>query len=186
MRRQGKIVEWNDTRGFGFVLWHGGDERAFAHISAFADRGVRPTVGDAVTYDVTSDPRNRMRATDIRYVGAAAVARKRPRRTARQRPTPGMMEQVLGATVFIAIIAGVVWYQGDQREQRVADAATAQRHRATASTALDGRFSCTGKQYCSQMSSCDEAKFYIAHCPDTKMDGNGDGEPCEEQWCSVP
>ena len=50
MRRQGRIVEWNDARGFGFVLWHGGDERAFAHIKAFADRGARPAVGDVVTY----------------------------------------------------------------------------------------------------------------------------------------
>jgi cold shock CspA family protein len=185
MRRQGKIVEWNDARGFGFVLWHGGDERAFAHISAFADRGVRPAVGDVVTYEVTADPRNRLRASDIRYAGAAAVARQSPHRTTRQRPTPGMMEQVLGAIVFIAIIAGFVWYQGDQRDQRLADAAAVQRHHATGSTALDGTFSCTGKQYCSQMSSCDEARFYIAHCPDTKMDGNGDGEPCEEQWCNV-
>jgi cold shock CspA family protein len=56
MRRQGRIVEWNDARGFGFVLWHGGDERAFAHISAFADRRARPAVGDVVTYDVTTDP----------------------------------------------------------------------------------------------------------------------------------
>ena len=186
MRRQGKIVEWNDARGFGFVLWHGGDERAFAHIGDFADRGVRPAVGDVVTYDVTADPRNRMRAADIRYAGAAAVARQRPHRTARQRPTPAMMEQVLGALFFLAIIAGVVWYQSAHSDQRLAYAAAAQRPHATASAALDGRFSCTGKQYCSQMSSCDEAKFYIAHCPDTKMDGNGDGEPCEEQWCNVP
>ena len=52
MRRQGRIVEWNAAPGLGFVLWHGGDERAFAHIKAFADRGVRPAVGDVVTYGV--------------------------------------------------------------------------------------------------------------------------------------
>ena len=180
MRRQGRIVEWNDARGFGFVLWHGGDERAFAHISAFADRRARPVVGDVVTYDVTADPRNRMRATDIRYAGVAAVAR---RRTPRERSTPGMMEQVLGAILFIAIITGVVWYHRDQQDQRLADTIAARQPRATLDASLAGRFSCSGKQHCSQMLSCDEARFYIAKCPDTKMDGDGDGEPCEDM-CS--
>ncbi|MBJ6981967.1 excalibur calcium-binding domain-containing protein [Luteimonas sp. MC1572] len=33
------------------------------------------------------------------------------------------------------------------------------------------------------MTSCAEAKYFIAHCPNTKMDGDRDGIPCEEQWC---
>ncbi|PVZ65688.1 excalibur calcium-binding domain-containing protein [Pelagibaculum spongiae] len=45
------------------------------------------------------------------------------------------------------------------------------------------RYSCTGKQHCSQMSSCEEAKFYIKNCPNTKMDGDHDGIPCERQIC---
>ncbi len=44
-------------------------------------------------------------------------------------------------------------------------------------------FQCSGKIYCSEMSSCAEAKFYIRYCPGTKMDGNNDGIPCEKQWC---
>ncbi len=46
-----------------------------------------------------------------------------------------------------------------------------------------GRFQCTGKMYCSEMSSCAEAKFYLRNCPGTKMDGDNDGIPCEQQWC---
>ncbi|MCK6421925.1 MAG: excalibur calcium-binding domain-containing protein [Aquabacterium sp.] len=34
------------------------------------------------------------------------------------------------------------------------------------------------------MRSCDEAKFFLAHCPGVKMDGDRDGVPCESQWCS--
>ncbi|MGD9948830.1 MAG: excalibur calcium-binding domain-containing protein, partial [Desulfobulbus sp.] len=44
-------------------------------------------------------------------------------------------------------------------------------------------FICDGRIYCSQMTSCEEAKFYLNHCPGTKMDGNNDGIPCEKQWC---
>ncbi|MDN5565343.1 MAG: excalibur calcium-binding domain-containing protein [Psychrobacter sp.] len=44
-------------------------------------------------------------------------------------------------------------------------------------------FSCDGRQHCTQMTSCAEATYFINHCPDTKMDGNNDGIPCEQQWC---
>lgn len=46
------------------------------------------------------------------------------------------------------------------------------------------RFQCDGRVHCSQMRSCEEATFFLNHCPNTKMDGNGDGVPCEKQWCN--
>jgi endonuclease YncB( thermonuclease family) len=42
---------------------------------------------------------------------------------------------------------------------------------------------CDGRQYCSQMTSCQEAKWFLRHCPGVKLDGNRDGVPCEKQWC---
>ena len=45
------------------------------------------------------------------------------------------------------------------------------------------RWRCDGRRHCSQMSSCEEAKFFLANCPGVKMDGNHDGVPCEKQWC---
>ena len=45
------------------------------------------------------------------------------------------------------------------------------------------RFRCDGRKHCSQMTSCAEATYFIQNCPDTKMDGNRDGVPCEQQWC---
>ncbi|HDY8002506.1 TPA: excalibur calcium-binding domain-containing protein, partial [Vibrio vulnificus] len=44
-------------------------------------------------------------------------------------------------------------------------------------------FSCEGKTYCSEMVSCDEAKFYLSNCPHVKIDGDRDGIPCESQLC---
>jgi hypothetical protein len=44
-------------------------------------------------------------------------------------------------------------------------------------------FKCDGRQYCSQMSSCAEATYFLRNCPNVKMDGNNDGVPCEKQWC---
>jgi hypothetical protein len=53
-----------------------------------------------------------------------------------------------------------------------------------ASEATPTTFRCDGRTHCSQMSSCEEAKFFLKNCPDTKMDGDGDGIPCESQWCN--
>jgi len=42
---------------------------------------------------------------------------------------------------------------------------------------------CDGHTHCSQMHSCAEAKQWLSRCPSAEMDGDGDGIPCERQWC---
>jgi hypothetical protein len=44
-------------------------------------------------------------------------------------------------------------------------------------------FQCDGREYCSQMTSCEEATYFLNHCPTDKMDGDHDGIPCERQLC---
>lgn len=39
-------------------------------------------------------------------------------------------------------------------------------------------YRCDGRIYCSQMRSCEEATYFLRHCPGVKMDGNNDGVPC--------
>jgi hypothetical protein len=50
----------------------------------------------------------------------------------------------------------------------------------------EAAFRCDGRQHCSQMRSCTEAKYFLANCTGVKMDGNRDGTPCEQQWCTHP
>ena len=38
---------------------------------------------------------------------------------------------------------------------------------------------CGTKTTCGEMSSCDEARFFLAQCGITRLDGDGDGVPCE-------
>jgi endonuclease YncB( thermonuclease family) len=38
---------------------------------------------------------------------------------------------------------------------------------------------CGNKKRCSEMSSCDEAKYYLTQCGVKSLDGDGDGTPCE-------
>ena len=41
-------------------------------------------------------------------------------------------------------------------------------------------FTCAGKRYCREMTSCEEAKFYLNNCGVSSLDGNHDGVPCEK------
>ena len=38
---------------------------------------------------------------------------------------------------------------------------------------------CGEKRFCKEMSSCDEARYFLTVCGVKKLDGNGDGTPCE-------
>ena len=50
--------------------------------------------------------------------------------------------------------------------------------------AANPRYRCDGRTLCSQMTSCAEAKFFLARCPNVHMDGDRNGIPCERQWCT--
>ena len=41
-------------------------------------------------------------------------------------------------------------------------------------------FSCGQKTYCREMASCEEARFYLEQCGLSRLDGDGDGVPCEQ------
>ncbi len=83
MRYQGRLQDWNDEKGYGFVVPNGGGERAFVHIKAFEQRGQRPGNGMLVSYAVRKDERNRLNAIAVRLAGGmhadtATTSRGRP------------------------------------------------------------------------------------------------------------
>lgn len=70
-----------------------------------------------------------------------------------------------------------------RRAAAASAAAATPRPVAPAPPAAPDSFHCDGRQYCSQMRSCAEARYFLAHCPGAKMDGDHNGIPCEKQWC---
>jgi endonuclease YncB( thermonuclease family) len=46
-------------------------------------------------------------------------------------------------------------------------------------TAFPSSSGCGQKQFCREMTSCEEAMFYLKKCGVFSLDGNGDGIPCE-------
>ena len=65
------------------------------------------------------------------------------------------------------------------RSERVTESIDKQNGRLPVSP---GQFKCDGRTHCSQMRSYEEALYFLRNCPNTQMDGNNDGEPCERQF----
>ena len=59
MQRNGKIVSWNDHKGYGFITPTLEEKQIFIHISAFNNKNYRPQVGQDITYSVGSDKQGR-------------------------------------------------------------------------------------------------------------------------------
>ncbi len=88
------------------------------------------------------------------------------------------------------ILAAIVWsgynhFTSSRAERSAADslAYTSTPGVAESSPAGVSTAQCDGRTHCSQMRSCAEATCFIQHCPNTEMDGDNDGVPCERQWC---
>ena len=102
MRYQGKVTDWKDDKGFGFVAPHGGGPRVFVHIKSFSNRQRRPVGNELVTYELTSDTRGRPQGVNIAFVGDRPSSS--PPTTA---PGPGVVALSF-AFVFLAFVAGAV------------------------------------------------------------------------------
>lgn len=69
----GKVVEWNDARGFGFIESPGTTGRIFFHIKDVAG-SLRPAVGDDVAYAPIAGRDGRPAAGGVRIAGSPSRA----------------------------------------------------------------------------------------------------------------
>jgi uncharacterized membrane protein YsdA (DUF1294 family)/cold shock CspA family protein len=106
MRQQGKLSEWDDARGFGFVQPNGGGERCFVHIRAFTARDRRPALGDVITYEVQRDARGRNNAVAVRFALQRGGTRAGTRAGTSRAPAAGrdVLPRTAIALVFLACV----------------------------------------------------------------------------------
>lgn len=176
MRIHGKLAKWNDDRGFGFIEPAVGTEETFVHISAFPRDGIRPRIDELVSFEIDLRGDGKKRAVRVMCPGGRATPRcARPTAT-RQSP--------MAAVVGVLLLVVIGWYGYSRFATDRTPLPTPTSHAIRAMPVVPVQpYACDGRTRCSQMTSCAEASFFIKQCPGTKMDGDNDGVPCEEQWC---
>ncbi|MGF6348137.1 excalibur calcium-binding domain-containing protein [Variovorax sp. W2I14] len=91
-----------------------------------------------------------------------------------------MFRLLVIAALLLGAWKGYEHYQAKKLAERAPAAAP---FSLSSTSQPSASFSCDGRTYCSQMTSCQEATYFLKNCPGVKMDGNNDGVPCEQQWC---
>ncbi|MEH6463941.1 MAG: excalibur calcium-binding domain-containing protein [Shewanella psychromarinicola] len=193
---RGMLVRWNTEKGFGFIKPEIGDNQdVFIHISTLKHMARKPIVGDEILFHRENQPDGKVKAVKATIEGVAVVSNTtRPashtsqhhRNSQSHHDENDRSSPVLGRIIMLIILLGVGVFGYKQYQKMTAtpvltnqDVEQMQWIEPTPS------FRCeVGKTHCSQMRSCAEATFYIRNCPGTEMDGDGDGVPCERQFCN--
>lgn len=194
MRFEGVVSRWNDDRGFGFIKPYGKDDtEVFVHISEFPKDGRRPSVGERVSFEVVVGDKGKKKAKNLFCPDRPQRAhpqkehQPRTRRHSNTRESSSWMGRALTfGLLTIGLAAAYQFVLKDwgesQRRQELRNTPVSVPE-PTPAQAASSIYRCDGRTHCSQMSSCEEATFFINNCPGTQMDGDGDGIPCERQLC---
>jgi cold shock CspA family protein len=98
MDQQGRLTQWNDAKGYGFITPLSRGPRIFVHISQFQQRHRRPCLNDLLTYVIGHDEQGRLRAMEVRYQN----------RTQQQPVKKKSCSAALPITVAVLILLGLV------------------------------------------------------------------------------
>lgn len=178
MQLTGILRSWNDDRGFGFIApTHGGAE-LFVHVTAFPRDGSRPVEGESLVYELGRGQNGKPQA--VRVV-RRAIGRPRTHPASVRRAAKGSPLRLVVIALLVLICIAYGYSRFVKLANSGARAPLAEAIPSHAST--QGAYHCDGRRYCSQMTSCAEATYFLKNCPGVKMDGNNDGVPCEQQWC---
>jgi len=189
VRSTGILRSWKDERGFGFIAPTQGGAELFVHISAFAQDGSRPVVGETLSFERGVGKNGKSRAINVVRQAAGTDLKPSPGRSVRMSGTFGKPWLVWIVALALVIAAGG-WgyrkYQAHANRRHLEAMPPVTAPAPEPGVVPHATFRCDGRTRCSQMTSCAEATWFINHCPGTQMDGNRDGVPCEQQWCTAP
>ncbi len=112
MRDQGRLVEWFDDKGYGFIQPEDGSKgRVFLHIKDFIRPGPRPIIGCALEYLVQLDGQGRYKAKQVTYLKASQTQKNTQKiqtkiKSEAQRQVAFQPMQV-AIVIYILVVAGL-------------------------------------------------------------------------------
>lgn len=114
---RGKINQWKDEKGFGFIAPDDGTEKVFFHISTVKSKARRPQVSDVVNYDATRDSQNRLRALAVSIEGVAISSKPRNKYRGNriEPPKKNIFDYVLIVVLLVSLAVSVGVFFKTQR-----------------------------------------------------------------------
>ncbi|MGN2616837.1 DUF1294 domain-containing protein [Aliivibrio fischeri] len=70
---KGRVVEWNDSKGYGFISALNGELKVFLHISTLKNKNRRPKIGDEVSFDINEEIKGRFNANNVSIAGVNTI-----------------------------------------------------------------------------------------------------------------
>ncbi|WP_434953097.1 excalibur calcium-binding domain-containing protein [Shewanella sp. HL-SH4] len=207
---RGTLVRWNNDKGFGFIKPEtSSDVDVFIHITTLKHMARKPLIGDEILFHRENQPDGKVKAVKASIEGVAVIAGSSQAKVA-DTPLSGPFNlpsnnkthhslrtsssSVIGRIILVLIVLNLAIY-GFNKYQHLNAAPIPTNEdveqiewtpamQQPSSIIPSDQFRCeAGKTHCSHMRSCAEATFYTRNCPGTEMDGDGDGVPCERQFC---
>lgn len=193
----GQLKTWNPDKGFGFIRPINGGQDIFIHISDYPKTGGAPKLGETLSFQIALNNEGKKKAICAQRPGIKSITANKSRsQTSAENQKSSFFDRLIswGIIVLIAVIGykfliPKITAQNQAPVVLENSPTVATRNPApiplsnTSAVTTPSSFKCDGRTQCAQMTSCSEAKYFIQHCPNTKMDGDGDGIPCESQWC---
>ncbi len=110
----GKISQWKDDNGFGFIQPDDGSEKVFFHISSVKTNARRPQVGDLVVYEAMRDSQQRLKAKGVVIenvtINSSKTYKKSPQAT--EASENNLIDYLCMLVLFASIVAlGIQLYR---------------------------------------------------------------------------
>ncbi|MBF7694262.1 cold shock domain-containing protein [Acinetobacter pollinis] len=187
---EGIIKSYNEERGFGFIKIENQKKELFFHIKDLPNKQYIPKIGERLKFQIVRDNNEKMKAENIIRMDiklenrTTSIPRKnstRPTITHRKKSF-NLINILVGIGIFSIFLAILIPFISNKFHREVLTQQVAEPNQIASSSINNTKYTCDGRVHCSQMRSRDEAVFFINNCPGTKMDGDGDGIPCEGQF----
>lgn len=192
MFQEGKVKNYQAERGFGFIQVDGESRDLFFHIKDMPNRNIQPQIGEKLKFRIVEE-KGKFKADNIVRLdiknqsetftpsARAVINRGNQKKYGRQKQDNhggGIITTIVGL-ILICLLAYFVYgkYQRYQLAQQ--SSVDIQSAAQVLVNSNPSGYRCDGRIHCSQMNSREEARWFVRNCPGTKMDGNNDGEPCE-------
>lgn len=186
---EGKIRSYNTDRGFGFIDILGEKKDLFFHINDMPNKHIEPKVGEQLRFSIAHDSgklkadhiiRLDVKIEQVRHTpqSRAQISQNRVSTRVKQKEATGNFTTIIGLIIILglgyAVYGKYLAWKNSNSPEMIEPERVVQK-------VPEPQFTCDGREHCSQMGSYEEAVFFIRNCPNTKMDGDRDGIPCERQ-----